>query len=211
MNDVQPTERYGPNWNRKISETTDPNVYGLYARETPLRRCLSEDVRHIIYRNQVQVGNGTMPYGLDGCRIKNTRDQENERLGDWIFLYAGLSRARMPRITQYFSTKHTFTRQPGGQSLHLSLALLFKQEGVPKRGGKSQTVEDVLREDLSIQLENAFRRVHLAFVQVKTFDHLDIKGPTTCACKRCSEIEILSGLRNGKSTSLVRPLLNARW
>ena len=208
-NQVIPTERWDGNWKPEYT-TTEPNVYGLYARAIPLYKWLDSGVRDLLEHYPQDVGSGEMPGGLKGCSIEGTADPLAPHLGNWVLLYVGESNSKTPRIVQYFGQTEHFTREPGGQSLHLSLALFFGGGSDPREAEGAVTVEHVLRESLSLRLESRMRNMHLSYVQVETPGCTDLGAHSNCYCKDGEE-RVLRNLSGAVLSTEVRPLFNARW
>lgn len=213
---VSPTERWDDQWAVELT-TKQPNVYGLYARSVALTKWLSRGVRDLLDHYPGDVGGGSMPQGLAAFTVP---DSEATGLGSWVLLYVGQStEVKMSRIVQYFGTGTTFTRGPGGQSLHLTLGLLFGGEVDPRDAldPKASSLEYVLRGSLSLRLEARMREMKLSYVQVLT---PPLKGTPShhdagCQCQTCSEQSVLKfkqadpGTLNEKTWA--RPLINSRW
>jgi hypothetical protein len=216
---VIPTERWDGRWNPSL--VTDlPNVYGLYVRSVPLSKWLDREVRDLLERYPGEVGTGTMPSGLKSCTIANTAG--NSMLGDWVLLYVGISDSKTPRINQYFGRTPHFTREPGGQSLHLTLSLFFGGGSDPRDAldPRAATLENVLRGSLSVRMESRMRDMRLSYVQVVTPVCSD-GFHQACTCNAASEWALLRDpakhsrwTPNGgwaASFGGARPLFNAEW
>ena len=216
---IEPRERWDGTWKPDLV-TDRANVYGLYVRSVPLGKWLDREVRDLLERYPGEVGTGSMPTGLASCTIAGTADDST--LGDWVLLYVGISDSKTPRINQYFGRTQQFTREPGGQSLHLTLSLFFGGGSDPRDTlePKAATLENVLRGSLSVRLETRMRDMHLSYVQVVTPPCSDASHQS-CTCKEASEWALLRDpMRYAKWTPSggwpasyggARPLFNSEW
>jgi hypothetical protein len=152
---VRPTERWDGKWSAG-QVTSSTNVYGLYVRSIRLSKWLDREVRDLLERYPREVGRGTLESGPeDGLAPFTVRGSgDDDPLGDWVLLYVGISDSKTPRIVQYFGTTNAFTREPGGQSLHLSLALFFGGGSDPRDSPEppARSVEGLLRASLGLRL-----------------------------------------------------------
>lgn len=210
---VKPTERWTDAWDRSMV-TSNPNVYGLYARSIPMIKWLDRNVRDLIEEYPGEVGNGSMPAGFSHFSVPNT---DEPGLGHWILLYVGVSDSNTPRIVQYFGNRRSFTREMGGQSLHLSLSLLFGGTCDPRNSTipRGNSIENVLRGSMSRILEERMRDMRLAYVQVETPECQD-SSHTTCGCMTaCENAHLRSRDSNpapaGGWPTGARPLMNSKW
>jgi hypothetical protein len=165
--------------------TSSTNVYGLYVRSIRLSKWLDREVRDLLERYPKEVGRGTLESGPeDGLGPFTVRGSgDGDPLGDWVLLYVGISESKTPRIVQYFGTTQSFTREPGGQSLHLSLALFFGGGSDPRDSPEppARSVEGLLRASLGQRLEHRMRDMHLSYLQVETSACLDAQH-AACGC-----------------------------
>jgi hypothetical protein len=214
--EIHPTERWSSTWS-VAATTINQNVYGLYARSIPLTKWLSPGIRDLLEHYPGDVGSGSMPAGLTAFTVPET---EVEGLGSWVLLYVGVSQSRTARIQQYFGTGPTFTRGPGGQSLHLTLALFFGDTVDPRITvePKAVTLEYVLRGSLSLTLEHRMREMRLAYVQVETPPCTcpPPRHSVDCRCLGCSEAVLLRDSAKPVPPTAgwppgARPMINSRW
>lgn len=195
---VAPTERWGDGWRDPDSLTKNPCVYAIYGREIAVTKWLNDRVRDMVERFPGDVGSGSMPGGMDPFTVPNTTISG---LGPWVMLYAGESGSvKKPRVTNYFGVGGDLTRELGGQSFHLMLALLFGLPADPRvrLEPPQSTIIDVVRGSVSLSLERRLREMHLGVVQVETDTH------------REAERELLQ-LTDEKPWEGARPLMNAEW
>jgi hypothetical protein len=216
---IEPTERWTTTWTMATGRlTANPNVYGIYAREIPLRKWLSFGVRDLLDHYPGDVGTGSMPAGFESFLVPDTHEKG---LGSWLLVYVGLSVSeKTPRMQQYFGTGKTFTRTPGGQSLHLTLGLLFGGEVDPRVvvTPKARTLEDVLRGSLSVTLEDRMREMRFSYVQAETPSCSCTSKPHSvdCRCCDCSELSMIRDRVRGAPPQAgwpqgARPLINSIW
>ena len=212
---VTPTERWTDAWTSALT-TSAPNVYGIYARSIPLTKWLDPSVRDLLDNYPGDVGSGVMPAGFAACTVPGTYEPG---LGDWVLLYVGKSSSDTPRIVQYFGTGSSFTREPGGHSFHLSLALFLGGTSDPRNSltPRAQTLENVLRGSLGVTLEQRMRDMRLAYVQVVTPICVTPGGPhLACGCMTgCEQAMLRDRVVHQPPTAGwptgARPLLNAAW
>jgi hypothetical protein len=161
------------------------------------------------------VGHGSMPGGLNPFIVPGTDVQS---LGSWVLLYVGVSDSKTARIVQYFGKTSAFTRGPGGQSFHLSLAMLFGGRVDPRVSTtpRADSIDYVLRGSLSLTLEARMRDMSLAYVQVHTPACFAVSGHLSCSCNVGCEASLLRRRSDGAPPVSgwppgARPLLNSTW
>lgn len=155
--------------------TTEPCVYGLYAREAPAMKWMNPSIRAVLRDYPADLGTGELErlvHPLDAFRVPNTWI---ERLGHWILLYVGesgrIGPRTAPRVEQYFgATDYTAA---AGQSLKMTLALLF---GIPldlrePSGTSPQSIGGRALDGMATRMQHRFSDMHLSYVQVLTTAH----------------------------------------
>lgn len=215
---VAPTERWAADWTPLGDHLTkEPCVYGIYGREIAVAKWMTSEVRELIERYPGDVGRGELP-GFEAFVVPDTNVTG---LGRWVLLYVGESGlVGNPRVTNYFGQTGQLTREPGGQSFHLMLTLLFGLPVDPRvpLTPRARTVIDVVRGSLSLTLESRMRDMRISYVQARTPEcacGVLVCDRTTCMCRKCSEW-LLLGDRTGPPPAEgwpggARPLMNSRW
>lgn len=197
--EVEPTERWGGHWRDDGRLTTNPCVYAIYGREIAVSKWLNDRLREMIERYPGDVGGGSMPGGMDPFIVPDTHV---EGLGPWVMVYAGESgNAQKPRVENYFGVSEHLSRNIGGQSFHLMLALLF---GLPvdprvRTDPPERTLVDVIRGSLSVSLEARLREMRIGVVQVETPD------------RQAGEQSLIRLVDEESRLQGARPFMNSEW